>query len=263
MRTLTLFILLIGLVGTLSAQTPAVNVHQEIKDGQLVLWVKSNLPCHSQVFAEAQSVDQRFRLSLPKNSERLLAKLPIDSIQSASNFKDQLQYNFILGNMNALPDPKYHYMLPYPPGKSHRLIQGNHGQHTHNTPGSEYAFDFEMDEGSYVSAARGGVVGFVKEDNKEGGDNKQLMNKVNLIMVCHDDGTVAIYAHLKYQGALVDIGEKVFPGQVIGFSGNTGYTTGPHLHFSVMVGDRSVPIKFRNLPDSLVEGRKYEQNFDY
>lgn len=263
MRTLALFILLFGVTESLAAQTPAVSVREEVKNGEFELWVKSNLPCDSQLYAEATSVDRKFRLALPKNSERMLLKMPVDSIQSITNFKDQLNYNFILGDMNAVPDPQYQYMLPYPPGVSHRLIQGNHGRHTHNNPGSKYAFDFDMDEGSYVSAARGGVVGFVKESNREGGDNRQLMDKVNLIMVCHDDGTVAIYAHLKYKGALVDVGERVFAGQVIGFSGNTGYTTGPHLHFSVMVGDRSIPIKFRNLPDSLTEGRLYEQNFDY
>lgn len=263
MRTLALLILLIGVNEASSAQKTAMSLRNEIRDEQFLLWVKSNLPCTSQIFAEASSIDRKFHLSLPKNSEKILVKMPVDSIQSATNFKDQLEYNFILGDMDAIPDPRYRYMLPYPPGTSHQLIQGNHGKHTHNNPESQYAFDFEMEEGSYVSAARGGVVGFIKEENKHGGDNKQLMNKVNLIMVCHDDGTVAIYAHLKYQGVLVDIGEQVFAGQVIGFSGNTGYTTGPHLHFSVMVGDRSIPIKFYNLPDSLVEGKSYKQSFDF
>ncbi|MDZ7682963.1 MAG: M23 family metallopeptidase [Fodinibius sp.] len=154
-------------------------------------------------------------------------------------------------------------MLPYPPNTAYRLIQGNHGAHTHNKLSSLYAYDFEMPEGSLVSAVRGGVVGYVKDHNNEGGDNEAYMDKGNLIMVCHSDGTVAIYAHLKYEGSIVNVGEHVFAGQVIGFSGNTGFTTGPHLHFVLMVGDRSVPLKFRNLPEELVEGREYKQHFDY
>lgn len=263
MRMLALIILLLGLSKALHAQTTAIDFREEIKNGQFQLWVKNNLPCTSQIYAEAPTLNRRFHLSLSKQSERMLFKVPVDSIQNIDQFKDELQYNLLLGDFNAIHDPKYLYMLPYPEGNSHKLIQGNNGDHTHNTPESQYAFDFKMDEGSYVTAARGGVVGFIKEHNKEGGKDKRLMNKVNLIMICHDDGTIAIYAHLKHRGALVDIGEHVFAGQVIGLSGNTGYSTGPHLHFSVLAGERSVPIRFRNLPETLVEGESYEQNFDY
>lgn len=263
MRVPALLILLLGLGNTLLGQTTALSFRQEVRNGQFQLWIKNNLPCTSQIFAKSPSLERKYHLSVPKQSERLLVKIPVDSLSGINNFKNELQYNLLLGELNAIHDPKYQYMLPYPEGISHKLIQGNHGNHTHNTPQSQYAFDFKMDEGSYVAAARGGVVGFIKEHNKEGGKDKRLMNKVNLIMICHDDGTIGVYAHLRHEGALVEIGEHVFSGQVIGFSGNTGYSTGPHLHFSVLAGERSVPIRFRNLPETLVEGESYEQNFDY
>lgn len=263
MRTLVIILLLLGCAPSLPAQTPAVGLRDEVKDGTFKLWIQNNLPCHSEIYARAPSQHRKFHQSVPKRDERVLVNIPVDSIQNVKQFKDNLEYNFILGNYNAVPDPRYRYLLPYPRGISHRLIQGYHGEHTHNTPGSMYAYDFEMREGSYVTAARGGVVGFLKEDNTEGGEDKKLMDKVNLIMICHDDGTVGIYAHLKYKGALVDIGDHVFAGEVIGFSGNTGFSTGPHLHFSVMVGDRSVPIRFRNLPDTLVAGQVYKQELNF
>lgn len=71
-------------------------------------------------------------------------------------------------------------------------------------------------------------------------------------------GTVATYAHLKKDGALVEIGDQVYAGQVIGFSGNTGYSTFPHLHFVVLKGKQSIPIRFRNQYTILYEGQVYE-----
>src|SRR6185295_3881569 len=47
------------------------------------------------------------------------------------------------------------------------------------------------------------------------------------------DGTLGHYVHLKKAGCQVHIGDKVTVGQWIGLSGNTGYSTGPHLHFAV------------------------------
>lgn len=51
------------------------------------------------------------------------------------------------------------------------------------------------------------------------------------IMVKHPNGLSTLYAHMSLQK--VAIGETVYTGQLLGYSGNTGYTTGPHLHFGV------------------------------
>ena len=50
----------------------------------------------------------------------------------------------------------------------------------------------------------------------------------------HDDGTEAQYVHLTLNGALKNEGDNVTQGEVIALSGNTGKTTGPHLHFQVV-----------------------------
>ncbi|WP_277619852.1 M23 family metallopeptidase [Chryseobacterium angstadtii] len=47
----------------------------------------------------------------------------------------------------------------------------------------------------------------------------------------HPDGTFAQYYHLKQNGVKVNIGDQVKKGDVIGLSGNTGWSKGPHLHF--------------------------------
>ena len=43
-----------------------------------------------------------------------------------------------------------------------------------------------------------------------------------------------MYAHLKFKGSLVEVGDRVKANQVIGLSGNTGYSTEPHLHFALL-----------------------------
>ena len=53
---------------------------------------------------------------------------------------------------------------------------------------------------------------------------------------------MALYAHLQESGVLVRPGQHVRAGQQIGLSGNTGFTTGPHLHFAVQVNRGMHPI---------------------
>ena len=69
-----------------------------------------------------------------------------------------------------------------------------------------------------------------------------------MVRILHDDGTYAIYAHLNTNTIRVKPGDRVERGQYIADSGNTGYSSGPHLHFAVVrnVGLRveSVPVTF-------------------
>ncbi len=67
-------------------------------------------------------------------------------------------------------------------------------------------------------------------------------------MVRHVDGTVARYIHLKKNGVLVRLGNKVRQGQKIALSGNTGQTGGPHLHFDVQRCGPNLPPNYNKLP---------------
>ena len=79
--------------------------------------------------------------------------------------------------------------------------------------------------GSTVRAAASGVVSVVKDSNIwNGGYGYYLMIK-------HDNGTETLYAHLSRID--VEVGQEVAQGEAIALSGNTGRTTGPHLHFEV------------------------------
>ncbi|MCL5046412.1 MAG: peptidoglycan DD-metalloendopeptidase family protein, partial [Actinobacteria bacterium] len=59
------------------------------------------------------------------------------------------------------------------------------------------------------------------------------------IMIDHGEGrVVTLYGHLR--GFAVDVGDAVKKGQVIGYEGNTGYSTGPHVHFEIQINGRAV-----------------------
>ena len=106
-----------------------------------------------------------------------------------------------------------------------------------------------MPEGTPVQAARDGFI-LDQETNIVGhGLTESDATKANHIKIVHSDGTFAIYAHLQNQGSVVKIGQKVKSSQLIGYSGNTGYSSGPHLHFEVAIPgihspNSSVPVAF-------------------
>lgn len=127
-------------------------------------------------------------------------------------------------------DTSFVYKLPFEKDKKHLLVQGYFSHFSHK---ERAALDFKMKRGTAVCAARDGVVVRVKEDGDKGGWNKKYRPYGNVIVIQHTDGSRAGYWHLQYNGALVNVGDTVKQGQVIGLSGKTGYTLFPHLHFIV------------------------------
>lgn len=168
------------------------------------------------------------------------------------------------GSLDARHDDTQMYQLPYPTGLSFPVSQGFHGRYSH-TGGDCYSIDFKMPEGSPIHAARSGVVVGVKDDSNIGGSDKKYEWDANYILIEHSDGTLGHYVHLQKGGVKVQIGDKVQTGQFIGLSGNTGHSTGPHLHFAVFKAQtgkqrETIPVKFRTTPlmaEVLYEGRSY------
>ena len=141
------------------------------------------------------------------------------------------------------------YILPYPPGTSYRLMQGYcYPQGGHR---NKLAYDFETPVGAQVIAARSGLVMKVRGDLPDDGRQPEP-GQHNHILIKHDDGTVAFYAHLKQNSILVKVGDRVSQGRPIASSGNSGNTKGlPHLHFGVYeawpaVEGFDMPVNFRN-----------------
>ena len=173
--------------------------------------------------------------------------------------------HFTMGSTKAVHDDSYIYTLPIQPGSEGKVTQGYNGSYSH-TGSDQYAIDWKMAPGTPVHAARGGVVVKVKVDSNVGGPDRKYENSANYILVRHSDGTLANYAHLSKDGAKVKVGQIVAPGDLLGLSGNTGFTSGPHLHFSVFKTKdgkerQSIPVKFRTANSgslTLVEGKTYK-----
>jgi murein DD-endopeptidase MepM/ murein hydrolase activator NlpD len=134
----------------------------------------------------------------------------------------------------------------------------------------KYAVDWNMDEGTSITAARSGYAIEMTDKFTTNGNSPQFLNKANYVKLLHNDGTSSLYAHLKPSGVAVKKDQFVKKGQLIGYSGNTGYSTGPHLHFHVSkpvfengsIIEKTIPFKLKNcqFPSSFkpVAGVKYK-----
>ncbi len=156
-----------------------------------------------------------------------------------------MQHRFASSN-EAKTDDSHIYSLPYPKGKSYLMMQGYKSQLSHK---GRLGLDFKMKKGSLIAAARNGVVVRVVEEFSKGGINKKYLRGANQVIIQHSDGSRAIYGHLQYNGALVNVGDTVQAGQVIAKAGSTGYSALSHLHFSVWTttqsGRSQLPTQFR------------------
>lgn len=100
--------------------------------------------------------------------------------------------------------------------------------------------DFAFPTGTPIKAAAGGVVkGFGNTDAIPG-----CYSYGKWILVEHYNGLSSLYAHLSVIS--VSKGQNVDTGDIIGYSGNTGYSTGPHLHFTVYATEG---VEIRRLGD--------------
>jgi murein DD-endopeptidase MepM/ murein hydrolase activator NlpD len=110
--------------------------------------------------------------------------------------------------------PEYagYYQKPFLVG---RKTQGLHGYN---------GVDYGMPIGTQIFASAAGTVLISKSTGYNGGYG-------GYVVIKHNNGTQTLYSHLS--NTTVSVGQTVTQGQLIGYSGNTGKSTGPHLHFEV------------------------------
>ena len=157
-------------------------------------------------------------------------------------------YQYRHGYSGTAHNADHKYRLPYSISESYTIGQEYFGSFSHQ---NDYALDWNMPEGTTLRAARGGTVIDLKEDSNEGGVEEKHKEMANYVTIGHDDGSQAVYVHLQQNGALVELGDTVTVGQAIGLSGNTGYSTGPHLHFAV--SQLKNPADFATVPTVFVD----------
>lgn len=184
-------------------------------------------------------------IEIPGRSKKRVMELSRISSELPVNYRSS--YGWVRGSAFAVHQDSYVYKLPFSSGSSVMVSQGYNGESTHKGL-SAYAVDFPVPVGTPVYAAREGIVVGSEGSNNFGGVGAEYRQYANYVIIEHSDGTMGNYYHLKQGGAIARIGQKVSKGELIGYSGNTGNSSGPHLHFSVSKVD---PISMRrpmNLP---------------
>ncbi len=174
-------------------------------------------------------------LSRSYNDPVVIIQLP--GAGQTYNYKFKYQYHS--GLPGGHPDLKYVYKLPIKPDQAIRVNLGyGEGSHAVGTV-NEFAIDLATPEGTPVCAARDGVVIAFRSDSNIGGPGAEYLESANHVTIKHADGSYAEYVHLKQNGVLVRLNEHVKKGQIIALSGNTGQSTGPHLHFCIYYYDQN------------------------
>jgi murein DD-endopeptidase MepM/ murein hydrolase activator NlpD len=156
-----------------------------------------------------------------------------------------------LGSPDAVHAPTMPYRVPYGVGSTFLVTQAYPSRVTHTTADSQYAVDIALPDETPVYAAREGIVINTRHDSYRGAPAPVMLDQANFIQILHADGTIAVYGHLHWDSIRVRIGEHIVRGQYLANSGNTGFTSGPHLHFAIIrnAGEMnvSVPIQFAGI----------------
>lgn len=122
-----------------------------------------------------------------------------------------------------------HRLLPYEAGSKYRLTCG-HGCYGHVGWGY-WAWDFGMPQGTPVVAVHAGTVRAVKGWSRTGGCSSAYAAYANYVVLAKGDGTESLYLHLS--STVVSAGQRVARGQLLGYSGSTGWACGAHLHLQI------------------------------
>jgi murein DD-endopeptidase MepM/ murein hydrolase activator NlpD len=210
------------------------------------------------LLTSAETAAAVFALAGGGRGTRYHGRPPLDS-DVVEWSTDMDRHDLILGAIDPDHDDSYEYRLPYGDTVSYPVIQGYGARLSHR--GAEYyTVDFGMPVGTPVHAARAGLV-LLPEDSHDGGCSREECGRLaNFVVLLHSDGTTGEYFHLQHGSVRVGVGERVERGQLLALSGNTGYTTAPHLHFGVYRTERdgrtrSLAVRFATRGGTIAEPR--------
>ncbi|MBD8868628.1 M23 family metallopeptidase [Nocardioides donggukensis] len=218
---------LLGVAALAVSAAGAVTVSSTspVADANFVLTAQANAMSGETVAASTSAEDQR-KAAVSRDSRR-------DALQSASSAKLQAaveaqakQRNAELAKLAQSAEKQAARIalnLWQLPLESYRL-SATFGQSSGLWANTHTGLDFAADYGSPVASVTNGTVTSVGYEGSYG----------NKVTVTTDDGEELWYAHLS--GFAVSVGEEVRSGEVLGYVGSTGNSTGNHLHLEVRPG---------------------------
>jgi murein DD-endopeptidase MepM/ murein hydrolase activator NlpD len=229
-----------------SAGAPQMSVQARSIEGGVALVAVNGCACTVEfaVKAATPTGERTGHAVVPAQSERVLLELEAADGPSTIRF----EYGYFVGEPGAQHRPSQPYRAPFATARRFMVTQAPPTAVTHVDASSRNAIDIDMPVGTAVHAARAGTVINVAARHFRSGLTPQHMDEANFVQVLHDDGTYAIYAHLQLDTVRVRPGQRVARGEYLANSGNTGFSSGPHLHFVVLrnagMRSESVPVTF-------------------
>lgn len=232
---------------------------EQVKDTVTLYYVKDEV-LHKCLFDKRMaSKETTFDFNKFCTNDRIVPK---ETEEFQKFFYYAKSYKLIPANHNE----NFVYDLPYGKGESYKVIQGNDGKFSHD---NKNAIDFMMPEGTNILAVREGTVLRVVQNNNKGCGTKKCAKFANFVWILHDDGTIAGYYHLMQNSVFVKKGKRVKKGELIAYSGNTGWSTLPHLHLECFIPSEGKRITFKTFfrtgegkrVEYLYEGESYPRNY--
>lgn len=212
--------------------------------------LKNPLECPLRIWLSSSNDELQIKLNkispitLESKSDTII------SFDNIKKFNEEIKFSSRLGSMKKIIE-RIEVDLPFPKNKTYSILQPNETNFTHNTSWSKYALDFDLKTNDTICSATDGFVVGIVDKYRFGGIGKEWKDYGNFLTIYDPiSGIFSQYVHLVQNGVLVKMGDKIKRGQNIALAGNTGQSTGEHLHFNCLIpandesGLESIPIKF-------------------
>ncbi len=191
------------------------------------------------------------KCQVQSNPSAALFSLLILALASASPVSGQAEASVL--SVPEAPAPEFY--VPFGCGRKFQVSQAHAtGSHLMN---DTWAWDFRMPSGVPIVAAADGTVRLARGDSTKGGCDPSFAGEANYVVISHANELETQYLHL--ESVVVTAGDKVKEGDLLGYSGKTGWACGSHLHFKVARSDGSgwnnpsIPSRIKEYGDPVAE----------
>ena len=200
---------------------------------------------------------RRWPIQVQLDAEQSMELVELTPVNSQFGYTFDYTSQIVQGDPRAQHDATVSYRIPFVADQGFQIVQAADGPiFSHQSVATRYAVDISMPLGTAVVAARSGLVAeLVSHFADDGKAEPDYFDKANYVRILHDDGTWADYFHLKQHSIIVRPGQRLEAGDALGLSGNSGFSTTPHLHFHVQANQNgtivSLPFRFSNAHDGV------------